>query len=114
MSCFKNLEEACPEAVLFNCDKHLNCRRKRKNGRSEDYGKNAAHIYLNRNVSVLTAVHLAAHNALGILDRNAALRVRQDDDEDHSDQSQDDQQGQHDVKERLTVWARARMLVVAV
>lgn len=72
---FQNLEEACPEAALFNCDKHLNCRRKRKNGRSEDYRKNAAHIYLNRNVSVLTAVHLASYDSLSVLNGNSSFGV---------------------------------------
>ena len=71
--------------------------------RGKDDGHNAGHVDLDGDVAGLTAVHLAAHNALGILDRNAALRVRQDDDEEHSDQSQNNQQGQHDVEERLTV-----------
>ena len=92
MSCFKNLEEACPEAALFNCDKHLNCRRKRKNGRSEDYGKNAAHIYLNRNVSALTAVHLASDHALGVLDGDSALGVRDEHDEYNDQQHAENQQ----------------------
>ena len=61
--------------------------------RGKDDGHNAGHVDLDGDVASLTAVHLAAHNALGILDRNAALRVRQDDDEDHSDQGQDDSRG---------------------
>ena len=62
-----------------------------------------ADVHFDGDVAGLTTIHLAAHNALGVLDRDAALCVRQDDDEDHSDQSQDNQQRQHDVEERLTV-----------
>ena len=71
--------------------------------RSKDDGHNAGHVHFDGDVAGLTTIHLAAHNALGVLNRDAALCVRQDDDEEHSDQSQDNQQRQHDVEERLTV-----------
>ena len=71
--------------------------------RSKDDGHNAGHVHFDGDVACLTAVHLAAHDALGVLDRDAALGVRQDDDEDDRDQCQNEQQGQHDVEERFTV-----------
>ena len=72
-------------------------------GRSEDDGHNASHIHLDGDVASLTAVHLTADHTLGILDRDAALCVRQNDDEDHGSQGPPDQCGQEDVELRLAV-----------
>ena len=65
----------------------------RGNGLGKDDGHNAGHVHFDGDVAGLTTIHLAAHNALGVLDRDAALGVRQDDDEDDRDQCQNEQPG---------------------
>src|SRR5699024_11154312 len=51
--------------------------------RGEDDRHNTGHVDLDGNVAGLAAVHLTAHNALGVLHRDAALRVGQNHHEDH-------------------------------
>ena len=60
---------------------HLDGRRQRQDRRREDDRHNAGCVDLDRQVSRLTTVHLAAHNALCVLDRDAALSIRHVDDE---------------------------------
>ena len=72
--------------------------RDRDQSGSEDDGHDAAHVQLQRQVAVLPAHLLAAHHTLGILDGDAALSVRHNDDEHDHDQCQNEQQGQEDVE----------------
>ena len=72
--------------------------RDRNQSGSEDDGHDAGHVQLQRQVAVLPAHLLAAHHALGILDGDAALSVRHNDDEHDHDQCQNEQQGQEDVE----------------
>ena len=63
----------------------------------EDDGHNAGHIHLDGDVACLAAVHLTADHTLGVLYRDAALRVGQDDHEDHRDDGQYQDDRQQDV-----------------
>ena len=72
-------------------------------GAGEDDGHNAAHVHLDGNVARLTAVHLAAHHTLGVLHRDAALAVGEDDHEHHRGDRQDGDDGDVDVVLRLAV-----------
>ena len=50
--------------------------RKKDNGLRENDRDDPRGIHFKRNVGILSAVHLAAHDAPGVLDRDLALRLR--------------------------------------
>ena len=64
------------------------------NGLCEDDGHNAGHANLDGQIGILAAVDLPTHNALGVLDGNAALCIIDEDDEEnqrnHADQHNGD------------------------
>ena len=86
------------ERVLCRLPEHRNGLRQGEDGRRKDDRHNASCVDLDRQVGGLAAVHLAAHNALGVLDRDAALRIGHEHDE-HNDRQADDnhQQGGKDA-----------------
>src|SRR5699024_9258961 len=65
-----------------------------RDGGGEDDGHDAGHVHLQRQMGALAAVELAPHDALGVLHRQAALRVVDDDDEHDDDQRADEHQQQ--------------------
>ena len=71
--------------------------------RGEDDRHNAGHVDLDGDVAGLAAVHLAAYHALGVLDRDPALGVGQDDHEHDRHQRQHHQQRQEGVELRFAV-----------
>ena len=66
--------------------------------RGKDDRHNAGHIDLDGDVAGLAAVQLTADNTLGVLHRDAALGIGQDDHKDHRDQRQHDERRQEDVE----------------
>ena len=72
-------------------------------GRCKDDGHNTGHIHLNGNIAVLSAVHLAAHNLLGILHGNAALCIGGNHHEHNGHDCQHSDQGQNEIVLGLTV-----------
>lgn len=93
-------EESTPEAlVLFRDVEEVEDRlRKAHQRHCEDDRHNTGHSDLDRNVGGLTAVHLSADNALGILHRNSSLGVGHHDDEPHhSDEDDDSEEHEADV-----------------
>ena len=70
-----------------------------RDGLREDDGQHAGHVDLHRQVRGLTAVHLAADDALGVLDRDAALGVVDDDDHHDHGESTDQHEDRGDPGE---------------
>ena len=63
----------------------------------EDDRHNAGHIHLDRNVAGLAAVHLAADHPLGVLYRDAALGVGQNNHKDNRNNGKHQQNRQQDI-----------------
>ena len=98
------MEERIPERMccLIDLQEAADRAGDRNQSGSENDGHDAAHVQLQRQIAVLPAHLLAAHHALCILDGDAALSIRHDDDEHDHDQCQHDQQGQQNVELGLT------------
>ncbi len=61
--------------IVGTVDKHINGRRKRNDGRSEDYGHNTAHHKLDGKMCVHAAIGLSAHSTLRILNGESSFSV---------------------------------------
>lgn len=83
-------------APVAGIHKGKNRGRQRRNGLGKDDRQNAGHIHLDRQMRALAAVHLATHNTLSILYRDAALCVGHKD-----DQRDEHQNAQQDQNQRI-------------
>ena len=80
-------------AVRIASGERRNGGRQGCNGLGKDYGHDAGHVHLHGQMRALAAVHLAAHHALSVLDRDSALGVADKNDQD--DDRQGAQEHQH-------------------
>ena len=86
-----SLEHIVEQAAVGAGERHDGSRQ-RRDGLGKDDGHNTRHIDLNGQVGVLTAINLAANNALGVLDGNPALGII----DKHDQQHQSDHHNRHD------------------
>ena len=93
----EGIEEAFPEPFLC-LHKHLNGGRNGQERRGEDDGKNTRHIDLDRHVGGLPAIYLTPDHSLGVLNRNAALRIGH-----QNDESDDQNKDHHDRRDNEEV-----------
>ena len=81
-----------PEGTAAGAGEGDDRRGQGRNGLREDDRQNAGHVDLDRQERALTAVHLAADHALGVLDGDPALGVRDEHDEHNDQQHAENQQ----------------------